>query len=370
MKKNIKKFLVLILFFCLILFGKQGLAEDINSLSEISAITAVTLDATTGKVLFAKNPNLKIPPASTVKLVTAMVVLDKLSLNKKVTISKTAAETPSVAPLLKEGEVYTVKDLLYLMLMKSSNQAAVALAEEVAGSEENFTFYMNRKAKELGLKNSHFTSASGLPAPGQYTTAYELSLILYHALKYPLIKEIIHTPTKIIASENGRVLVLKNTNNLLEDPEVKNYVLGGKTGFTRASKHCLVTASQVNNHLIITSVLGAPSRESLWRDSKELIKFSRLVLENKAEPLYLTTVVTSQIPMHHVSKSKIFKAKSVAKSSKKSNKFAKKTTKNRKNKKLALKKQKPSKLKTKMAKTKKKNTKITVKSSNTQKKRS
>lgn len=179
-------------------------------------------------------------------------------------------------------------------------------------------------------------------------------MILYHALKYPLIKEIIHTPTKIIASENGRVLVLKNTNNLLEDPEVKNYVLGGKTGFTRASKHCLVTASQVNNHLIITSVLGAPSRESLWRDSKELIKFSRLVLENKAEPLYLTTVVTSQIPMHHVSKGKIFKAKSVAKSSKKSNKFAKKT----------------SKLKTKMAKTKKKNTKITVKDSNTQKKRS
>ncbi|QER42169.1 D-alanyl-D-alanine carboxypeptidase [Thermodesulfobacterium sp. TA1] len=320
MKQTIKKFLGLLFFFCIILWGQRGIAEDLNNLTEISAVTAVTLDATTGKVLFAKNPNLKIPPASTVKLITAMVVLDKLPLNKKVVISKTAAETPSVAPLLKEGEVYTVNNLLYLLLMKSSNQAAVALAEEVAGSEEKFALYMNQKAKELGLNNSYFISASGLPSPGQYTTAYDLALILYQALKYPLIKEIIGTHTKIISSEGGRVLVVKNTNHLLEDPELKDYILGGKTGFTRASKHCLVTASKVHNRLIITSVLGAPSRESLWRDSKELIKFSQLVLENKAEPLYLNTVVTSQVPISHVSKTKLFKANSVVKASSKKSK--------------------------------------------------
>ena len=174
-----------LLFFILLLFNNissvWGSVSILNEerLENINAVSAVMLDGNTGKILYAKNPHLKIPPASTVKLVTAMVVLDNLSLDTKVKISKHAAQTLSVGPALYRGEVYTVKDLLYLMLMKSSNQATVALAGAVAGSEDRFAILMNKKVESLGLKESHFVTASGLPAPDQYTTSYELAVILY-----------------------------------------------------------------------------------------------------------------------------------------------------------------------------------------------
>lgn len=293
-----KKLFFSLLIFILLLTNSTNLviASEDSNIPNIDAIGAVVIDGNTGKVLFAKNPHLKIPPASTVKLVTAMVVLDHLSLSDKVRISKNAAQTPSIAPKLYENEVYTVKDLLYLMLMKSSNQAAVALAEAVAGSESNFSILMNKKVYSLGLKNSHFVTASGLPAPDQYTTPYELAIIFYEALKYPFIKEVINTPVKIITSENGRTLVIKNTNKLLGDPELgEENVIGGKTGFTRLSKHCLVNGVYIKDRLIITSILGAPTRDSLWKDSKNLINFAKLVLTHQAAPIYLTTVVNSSV---------------------------------------------------------------------------
>ena len=287
-----------LIIFMLFIFVNSGLTSfypKYGNLDDIDALSAVAIDGTTGKILFAKNPHLKIPPASTTKLVTAMVVLDNLPLDAKVKISKTAANTPSIPPKLYPGEVYTVKDLLYLMLMKSSNQAAVALAEAVAGSEDNFTVLMNEKIRSLGLKESHFSSASGLPAPNQYTTSYDLAMILYEALKYPLIKKIINTRVKIIKSARGRTLIIKNTNHLLRDPSLRAEIIGGKTGFTRASKHCLVNAIKFHDRLIITAILGAPKRSILWRDSKKLIKFSELVLENKVSPVFITTVVNTNM---------------------------------------------------------------------------
>jgi D-alanyl-D-alanine carboxypeptidase len=301
MESPFKKFLLLFsLVFCLITFqtllpawGSTAFNED--NLENISAVSAVVLDGNTGKILYAKNPHLKIPPASTVKLVTAMVVLDNLSLDTKVKISRHAAQTLSVGPTLYRGEVYTVKDLLYLMLMKSSNQAAVALAEAVAGSEDRFAILMNKKVESLGLKESHFVTASGLPAPDQYTTSYELAVILYEAMKYPLIRKIIHTPVKIITSLSGRTLVIRNTNKLLKVAALKDEILGGKTGYTRASRHCLVNGVKINGRLIITSVMGAPSRQDLWKDSLKLIKFSKLVLERKVSPVLITTTINTNI---------------------------------------------------------------------------
>jgi len=286
--------LVLLVVTPLLAYGSFYL-NSFKNFDDIDALSAVAIDGTTGKILFAKNPHLKIPPASTTKLVTAMVVLDNLPLNAKVKISKTAANTPSIPPKLYAGEVYTVKDLLYLMLMKSSNQAAVALAEAVAGSENNFTVLMNEKVRSLGLRESHFSTASGLPAPNQYTTSYDLAMILYEALKYPLIKKIIGTRVKIIKSASGRTLIIKNTNHLLRDPSLQGEIIGGKTGFTRASKHCLVNAVKFHGRLIITAVLGAPKRSILWSDSKKLIKFSELVLEDKVSPVFITTVVNSNM---------------------------------------------------------------------------
>lgn len=291
MKKKTALFIIIsFVFFIISIIRAQEYYENINS------IAGVALDGLTGQILYAKNPNIKIPPASTVKLLTAMVVLDRLPLHQKIKISKTAEETPSTPPHLYEGEIYTVSDLLHLMLIKSSNQAAVALAEAVAGNEDNFAELMNQKAHALGFKNSHFVTASGLPAQGQYTTAYELALLLYEALKYPIIKEIINIPVKVITSQQGRTFVIKNTNKLLFEEELKEEIIGGKTGYTRISKHCLVNVAQIKDRIVITSLLGAPYRDSLWEDTKKLIKLSELVLERKTPPVIVNTAINLNLP--------------------------------------------------------------------------
>ncbi len=286
-------FLLLIFF----IFVSTLRAEEISEYYEnVLSTSAVAIDGVTGQILYAKNPNIKIPPASTVKLLTAMVVLDRLNLKQRVTISRKAEDTPSTPPHLNEGESYTVDDLLHLMLIKSSNQAAVALAEAVAGTEEAFADLMNAKARMLGLKDSHFVTASGLPASNQYTTAYELALLLYEALKYPHIKEIISHPVKVITSLQGRTLIIKNTNKLLFEEELKDEVLGGKTGYTRLSKHCLVNVAKIKDRLVITSLLGAPYRDALWEDTKRLLNFAELVLEKKTSPLIINTTVNLSVP--------------------------------------------------------------------------
>ncbi len=309
-----KKFLFFLLFFIFGFSFSIKAQENSEGYENIASISGVAIDGKSGQILYAKNPNVKIPPASTVKLLTAMVVLDRLSLKEKVVISKKAEDTPSISPHLREGEIYTVEDLLFLMLMKSSNQASVALAKAVAGSEEIFADLMNNKAKMLGFKNSHFVTASGLPGGNQYTTAYELALLLYEALKYPLIKEILNTPVKVISSFQGRTFVIKNTNKLLFEDELKEVVLGGKTGYTNLSKHCLVNVANVDGHLIITSLLGAPNRGSLWEDTKKLLNFSKLVLTGKTSPIVINTVVNLSIPANF--KRDIYKNKHVMKKSK------------------------------------------------------
>lgn len=290
------KVLLSILFLLTIFLHPLKAEENTDYYENINSMAGVALDGNTGQILYAKNPHIKIPPASTVKLLTAMVVLDRLPLSQKVKISNAAENTPSTPPHLQEGEVYTVEDLLYLLLLKSSNQAAVALAEAVAGSEEKFSELMNQKARMLGLKDSHFVTASGLPASNQYTTAYELALLLYEALKYPHIKEMINTPVKIISSQQGRTLVIRNTNKLLIEDETKETILGGKTGYTKLSKHCLVNVAKVKDRLIITSLLGAPYREALWDDTKRLIRFSEMVVERKVSPVVINTAVNTALP--------------------------------------------------------------------------
>ncbi|BAU23789.1 hypothetical protein THC_1424 [Caldimicrobium thiodismutans] len=358
----------ILIFFFLILFISVSHAkgEEISEYYEnVLSTSAVALDGVTGQILYAKNPNIKIPPASTVKLLTAMVVLDRLNLKQRVTISKKADDTPSSPPHLNEGETYTVDDLLHLMLIKSSNQAAVALAEATAGSEEAFAELMNAKARMLGLKDSHFVTASGLPASNQYTTAYELALLLYEALKYPHIKEIINLPVKVITSSQGRTIIVKNTNKLLFEDGLKDEILGGKTGYTRLSKHCLVNVAKIKDRLVITSLLGAPYRDALWEDTKRLLNFAELVFAKKASPLIINTTVNLSIPVN-------FKPNSLYKSSKKvetkkkllarqsKNKtYLSKSTKNKKllaqqsHKKINISKKKTKKLITAEAKTKK-----------------
>ncbi len=223
-------------------------------------------------VVYAKNSTEKLPAASTVKLMTAMVALDRLQADTKVSVSRYVAATPSSRPRLRVGDELSVGDLLHMALMKSVNAAAVALAEAAAGSEEDFVLLMNQKAEDIGACDTHFENASGLPTrEKQYTTARDLTIILKNALTYPLIREIIGKKQTVVTTTAGKELYIANTDALLW---YRNDMVGGKTGFTNSARHCFVGAMDTEKGLIFAAVLGAPSRSRLWRSTQMLVSMS------------------------------------------------------------------------------------------------
>lgn len=287
---------------------------------DVSAKAAVAIDVSNERILYAKNPHYKQPPASTTKLVTAMVVLERIPLNKVVKVSENASQTPTVSPRIRAGEHFTVEDLLYMLLMRSINSAAVALAEAVAGSEEEFVKLMNQKALMIEAENTRFANASGLPGGEQYITAFDLAKIMKESLKSPQIKEIINTKAKHISSEEGRKLFLKNTNQLLWADEG---VIGGKTGYTKAAQHCFVNAGKKSNSTIVVALLGENTRDNLWQDTDFLLKFGEDVLSGRTEPVMFFTN-TKDNPAILASYKKQEGDKKISKKSKKSIKSSQK----------------------------------------------
>jgi D-alanyl-D-alanine carboxypeptidase (penicillin-binding protein 5/6) len=280
--KNIKQFMLFLLF--LITWHSSFLT--VVSAEEIKSRAAVAMDAATGRVLYAKNPEHFLMPASTTKLMTALVVLDNAGLGDIVTVSRKAAKTAPMKVGLKEGDKVTIEALLHAALMKSANDAAVALAEAVAGSEEAFVKLMNKKAVEIGAENTKFINANGLPGKGQHITAHDLAKIMRVAILSPVLKEIFKTRVTEVATQSGRTVSITNTNRLLWYDED---LVGGKTGYTRQARHCFVCAGARKNETIIVSVLGAPSRGLLWKESEDLMAFGSKVMDRQEEPvLYLT----------------------------------------------------------------------------------
>jgi len=286
MKQLSVEYKKLFLFIAVLLFTVHCSLFTVSA-DEISSKAAVVMEASTGRMLFAKNPNLKLPPASTTKLVTAMVVLDRANMSDTVTISEAAADVPSLrGTKLKAGETLTVETLLYAALMRSANDAAFALAEFVAGSEKRFVQMMNRKAIAIGAAHTRFINTTGLPGKGQHTTAYDLSKVMRHALKYPVIKEIISKKETEISTEQGRSISLENTNKLLWSD---NGAVGGKTGYTRAARHCFVFACEKEGDMLIVALLGAPSREVLWGEAEKLETRGFAVIASNEQPLVYFT---------------------------------------------------------------------------------
>lgn len=233
----------------------------------VPAKAAVVMDAY-GTVIYAKFPNAKLAPASTVKLVTAMVALDHLKPDDVVRISWNASRVKTIPPGICPDEEMTVADLLHLALMKSINSSAVALAETTAGSESAFTVLMNRKAQELGARDTLFANASGLPNGGtQYSTASDLALIMKAALSYTLIKEILTTKEYTIWTTAGREIFVESSNHLLWQEQA---MIIGKTGYTGNARHCFVGMMATESGPVFTAVLGARSRTSLWRAASML----------------------------------------------------------------------------------------------------
>lgn len=247
----------------------ETVSKNIENLKLNSRIGLI-FDRNSKRILYEKNGLKQVPMASTTKIMTAIVVLENSELNDVVTISKKAAGTGGSRLGLRTNDKITVHDLLYGLMLKSGNDAAVALAEHVGGGIEEFADMMNKKAKELGLINSHFITPHGLDKEKHYTTAYELACMADYALKIPKFKEIVSSKNYNITI-NARSNLIGNTNELLGN---LNGVYGVKTGFTNEAGKCLVTACKREDLDIITVVLGADTKKYRTSDSIKLIEYA------------------------------------------------------------------------------------------------
>ena len=234
---------------------------------------AVIYDRTSGRVLWGKNENTPVPMASTTKIMTAIVMLEQIGVDKlseKITVDKQAANTVGSRLGLSTGDIITYNDLLYGLMLCSGNDAAVQIAISTSGSVENFAGLMNKKAKELGLENTQFVTPHGLDRSGHYTTAYELAKITDYALQNPKIAEVVATKEYTV-SIAGYSKTITNTNELLG---YIDGVKGVKTGYTSKAGRCLVTATNREGFEIITVVLGADTRKIRTQDSIKLIEYA------------------------------------------------------------------------------------------------
>ena len=235
----------------------------------INSRAYVVIDRKTNMVLYGKNENQKRKMASTTKIMTATIIIENCNLDETIEVSKKAAGTGGSRLGLKAGDKITIRDLLYGLMLRSGNDAAIALAEYAGGSIEGFAELMNKKASELNLTNTHFETPHGLDSDEHYTTAYELSLLSNYALQNSVFAKIVNTKEHTI-NINGYPKALSNTNELLGNFEG---VYGIKTGFTNGANRCLVTACKRNDIDIICVVLGADTKKFRTQDSIKLINY-------------------------------------------------------------------------------------------------
>ena len=247
------------------------LAEKTNELEKnLSSEAVLLMEASTGKVVYEKNGYEKKYPASTTKIMTAILAIEHCNLNETATASEFAINSvPSgySTANIQIGETLSVKDLLYALMLQSANESAVILAEHVSGSQEAFANLMNEKAKELGCKNTHFINPNGIHNENHYTTAYDLALITQYAMKNQTFRDIVKTTSFTLpatTSYPSESRTYANTNNLIiydarnrPDNYYYKYATGVKTGYTSAAKNCLVASAEKNGIEYISVVLGA-----------------------------------------------------------------------------------------------------------------
>lgn len=236
---------------------------------------AVLMNALNGQVLFQKNMCAEMYPASTTKILTAILALERGDLNAWVTVPEEACRVEGSAIGLQAGERLTLNDLLYALMLASANDAAVAIAVHLAGSVENFAAMMNEKAKALGAQKSNFTNPHGLPDPGHYTCAFDLALITRYAMQNPAFREIVKTRLKVInrpeadRSQGPPQEHLWNHNRLLERYEE---AIGVKTGYTVEAGQCLVAAAQRDGRELLAVILNAQGA-FVYEDAKQILNY-------------------------------------------------------------------------------------------------
>ena len=299
MKIHIKKVFILSLFIVTVLFTNLNIvyAVDTNSSEpEIISGAAILIDNETNRILYDKNANERMFPASTTKIMTAILVLENCDLNETVTASYDALmNIPEgyVTAEIQGEEQFTVEQLLEMLLVLSANDAANVLAEYVGGSIESFVSMMNTKVNELELTNTHFTNPYGLQEDNHYTTAFDLAKIMQYCVQNDDFRRIAGSVScSIPATNKSGVRSYTSTNQLIlpDNPNYYSYVTVGKTGFTTEAGRCLVSCAYRNNIELTCVILGGTLSEdgvsSRFIDSKNLYEygFNNFSLKNIANP--------------------------------------------------------------------------------------
>ncbi|MFC1709703.1 D-alanyl-D-alanine carboxypeptidase family protein [Candidatus Omnitrophota bacterium] len=241
----------------------------------VTAQSAILVDVTANRVLYSKKRHKKFAPASTIKVLTGLIAIEQLGLKKNVKISRKASKAEPTKVWLPEGAVYKSGDLINAVLISSANDASIAVAEAVSGSEWRFTQLMNKRAKAMGAKNSNFLNASGLPVKGQYSTVYDLYRIMKAAIKNDDVYNIMRTKRKKIKGTKGKTIKLVNHNKLLFKKSYPLVVL--KTGYTKAARHCYVGKIYYNGRQYVFAFLK--SRKP-WSDINAFINLIKKKLKS------------------------------------------------------------------------------------------
>lgn len=267
MKKFIILFLVFFIFFTNIVFA------DNNNLPNIEAQGAILMDYETGRILFAKNENEPLAMASTTKIITAILAIENGNLEDVVKVSKNATKAPPVKMFLKENEEIKLKELLYALMLQSSNDAAVAIAEHIGGDVDTFCENMTNKAKEIGAKDTVFRTPNGLDSLDHHSTAYDMALITKYALNNKEFVDIINTK-QVSFKTNFSSYDIINKNRLLSEFKGAN---GVKTGYTGKAGHCFVGSATQNGMTLISVVLasgwGDKGKQQKWIDTKNILNY-------------------------------------------------------------------------------------------------
>lgn len=255
---------LLLIFLCIFIIGSPVYASE----PTVHASAAILLDAKTGEILYAKNAYVPRAPASTTKIMTALLAIERGQLDDIVTVSTKAAAVGEASLHLSPGDKLTMRDLLHGALLKSGNDACVALAEAICSSEEEFVNLMNLKARVLGAENTNFYNTNGLPHKDHLTTAYDLALMARYAMSNKDFAEIVGKKEYTIQwLEPKRILKIKNTNQLLHSYE---WITGVKTGTTNKAGKCLVASGSYQGREMIVVILNSGDR---FGEAKRLLEY-------------------------------------------------------------------------------------------------
>lgn len=236
---------------------------------KITAKAAILVDGW-GRVIYEKNADQRLASASTQKLLLGILISERGNLDGTMTIAEPDTWAEPTVMGIKPGQIYTRSELLKAVLIRSSNDIARALARDHSGSVSNFAGAMNQKARSIGMTNSYFTNASGLPTPpGQYSTARDLSKLGLAALRKPFIRDAVRTKTHTFRFSNGTTKTLNNTNQVLKHFP---YCTGLKTGYTNAAGRCLISSASGNGRSVVAVILGSTS-PAVWSESEALLRY-------------------------------------------------------------------------------------------------